>query len=124
MRSSLSAAEGSVPVDQLDALLDAVSSARRMIAGALEGSDVPRMNSRLQELLDSITVYRRGDRLCVVPRFRDEGEESSTATPRILDFGDDSTPGVEVGASLGYVVTRSIELVPQVDGADEGVSPW
>jgi hypothetical protein len=89
-----------------------------MIAGALEGADVPRMNAKLHELLDSITVYRRGDKLAVVPRFRDESPRTRT-----LDFGDDTTPGVEIGESLGHVVARRIELA-RSEGVDDPVSPW
>jgi hypothetical protein len=72
-----------MPVDQLDALLDALSSAKRMIAGALEGEDVPRMNAKLHEVFDSITVSRQDDRLLVVPHLRDE-----SPLTRVLDFSD------------------------------------
>lgn len=76
-------AEGSVPVKQLDALLDAVSSARRMIAGALEVADLPRMNAKLHEVFYLITVSRQGDRLVVVPHLRDESPMT-----RVLDLSE------------------------------------
>jgi site-specific DNA recombinase len=112
LRDKLTAAEGSVPVDQLDAILDAVSSARRMIAGALEAEDVPRMNAKLHTVFDSIVVGRRSKRLTVVPHLRSEAEASTeSATSRILDFGSDTSEGVEIGATLGQVVMRQVELV-------------
>jgi hypothetical protein len=118
LRSSLAAVEGSVPVEQLNALLDAVSSARRMIAGALEGADVPRMNAKLHEVFDSITVSLRDDRLVVVPHLRDESPMT-----RVLDFSDGTEsqpPEVQV---VGNLVLRKVELT-RPEGVDDASSPW
>ena len=57
-----------------------------------------------------------GARVTAVPRFRDEGPMA-----RVLDFGDGTTPGVEIGGSLGEVVLRRIALV---DAGDEAVRTW
>jgi hypothetical protein len=115
-----------LPVDLLDALLDAVSSARRMIAGALEGEDVPRMNAKLHEVFDSITVSRQGDGLLVVPHLRDESPMA-----RVLDFSDGTEPQPDVEVVPELVVLRKVELTRQTDaegawqeGVDEGASPW
>jgi len=56
----------------------------------------------------------------VMPRFRD-----AVLSPmaRDLDFGSDTTPGVEIGEELGRVVLRKVVLAGQ-EAADDGSSPW
>ena len=92
---------------------------------------MPRMNAKLQELLDSIVVYRTpGGGIGVAVRFPGDEEVPDTgyknpgkATPRLLDFSDnpDHTPGVKFGAELGrtQVVGRRIELTPRSAGVDD-----
>jgi hypothetical protein len=90
-----------------------------MIAGALEGEDVPRMNAKLHEVFDSITVSRQDDRLLVVPHLRDE-----SPLTRVLDFSDGTEsqpPDVEVVPEL--VVLRKVELT-RSEGVDDASSPW
>jgi hypothetical protein len=89
---------------------------------------VPRMNAKLQELLESIVVYRtpRGG-IGVAVRFPGDEEVPDTgyenpgnATPRLLDFSDkpDHTPGVKFVAELGRAQVVGRKIVP-VDGADD-----
>jgi hypothetical protein len=91
-----------------------------MIAGALEGRDLPSMNAKLHEVFDSITVSRQGDGLLVVAHLRDESPMT-----RVLDFseGDPAAAqaGVEVAAEL--VVLRKVELT-RPEGVDDAFSPW
>jgi site-specific DNA recombinase len=112
------AIEGAIPVAELDELLDRLGAARRMIAGALEGEDVPRMNAKLHEVFDSITVSRQGDGLLVVPHLRDE-----SPLTRVLDFseGAEATPDLEVVPEL--VVLRKVELT-RPEGVDDASNPW
>jgi hypothetical protein len=88
-----------------------------MIAGALEGADVPRMNAKLNEVFDSMTVSLRDGRLVVVPHLRDESPMT-----RVLDFsgGSEDTTDVEV---VGSLVLRKVELA-RPEGVDDPASRW
>jgi hypothetical protein len=116
LTARLAEVEESVPVDQMDAMLDRLVLARRIIAGVLDAETTPALNAKLHELFDSLVVDQRGARVTATPTFRDDGPMA-----RVLDFGDDRSEGVEIGASLGEVVVRKIALV---DGSDEAVRTW
>jgi len=124
LRSKLAQVEGSIPVADLDAILDRLSAVRRMIAGALDAGDVPRMNARLCRVFDSLVVSRRGEKLLVDPKLRPDflGESPRTATPHTFDFGDDRSPGVEIAESAPPAVElRRVELTSS-DGRDDPFS--
>jgi hypothetical protein len=82
----------------------------------LDAETTPALNGRPHELFDSLVVDLRGVRVTVTPTFRDDGPMT-----RVLDFGEDTNPGVEIGESLGKVVLRKIALV---DAGDEAVRTW
>jgi hypothetical protein len=110
--------EGQLPVAELDDLLDRLAAARRMIAGALEGEDLPGMNAKLHEVFDSITVYRDGDKLTVVPHLRDESPMT-----RVLDFSEGSEEAADVEVVPELVVLRRVELT-RPEGVDDSSNPW
>lgn len=117
LATRLAEVEDSMPVEQMDAMLDRLVLARRIIAGVLDAEITPALNAKLHELFDSLVIDQRGARVTATPAFRDDGPMA-----RVLDFGDERSEGVEIGESWTEgVVLRKIALV---DGSDEAVRTW
>jgi hypothetical protein len=108
LRDRLSSIEQSLPVEQLDAILDSLNVARRIISGVLDADTTPILNARLHDLFDHMTVSVDDGRVTVVPHLRDE-----SPLTRVIDFseGQSLPEGVEIVGEPGGVVLTKIELV-------------
>jgi site-specific DNA recombinase len=112
--------EQSVPVEQLDVLLDRLSAARQIIAGVLDAATTPLLNGRLHDLFDRMIVGVEDGRVTVVPHLRDEGPLT-----RVLDFSDGTEsqpPDIEIIGEPGGVVLTQVELLPEQ--GPNASSPW
>jgi site-specific DNA recombinase len=119
LRDRLATVEQSVPVEQLDVLLDRLSAARQIIAGVLDAATTPILNARLHNLFDRMIVGVEDGRVTVVPRLRAE-----SPLTRVLDFSDgtEPLPDIEIVGEPGGVVLTQVELLP--DEGSNAPSPW
>ncbi len=118
LRDRLSTVEQSLPVAELDALLDRLTAAKRIIVGVLDAATTPILNARLHEVFDRMTVSVTDGRVTVVPHLRDEGPLA-----RVIDLSEgESGPDIEIVGEPGGVVLTQVELVPEQGSTPP--NPW
>ena len=90
---------------EVDALLDNLTSIKRMIEGHLTATEVPALNAQLAEVFEEFRITCQGQRVIVEPKLRAEWQPEGDW--RSLDFGEPDQSGVEIVEHLGAVLKKA-----------------